>query len=132
MNAALPEEDTPKARRMNGFMPEDEDLIFAMDKSGNGEYIPQSSPKARLQGVTNEDFTEIFDFLEFKLKQTGSAIANGVFSANPVDGRESAACKYCDFASICRIEKEKPPRVENMKKEQVMEEMRRQVSENGV
>ncbi len=132
MNAALPEEESPKARRMNGFMPEIPELIEAMDKSGCGEYIPQSSPKARLQGVTADDFDKIFEFLEFKLKQAGNSIANGVFSANPVDGRDKPACKYCEFASICRIEKEKPPRVQSFKKEQVMEEMKRQVSSNGV
>ena len=132
MRAALPEDGTVKSRSMNGFMPETPELIRAMDKSGTGEYINQSNPKARLQGVTDEDFSDIFDFLEYKLKQTGLYIANGRFSANPVDGRDKKACEYCEFASICRIEKEKPPRAADYKKDEAIAEIKRQVRENGV
>lgn len=132
MRAALPEDGTVKSRSMNGFMPETEELINAMDKSGTGEFINQSNPRSRLMGVTDDDFTNIFDFLELKLKQAGLNIANGRFSANPIDGRDKKACEYCEFASICRIEKEKPPRVDSFKKDEVMEEVKRQVSINGI
>ncbi len=131
MRAALPDDSKATSRSMNGFMPEVPELINAMDKSASGEYIKQSSPKARLQGVTEDDFDEIFSFLEMKLKQTGLKIANGKFSANPIDGRDKAACEYCEFASICRIEKEKPPKAENFKKDEIITEIKRQVEENG-
>ena len=132
MHAAMPDEDTAKARRMNGFMPEDDELIFAMDKSNAGEYIPLSSPKARKRGTTEEDFYDIFDFVQLKLKQTGRDIAAGRFLAEPVDGRDKGACEYCEFASICRIEDEKIKRVEKLSDPEVIDEIKRQVSENGI
>ena len=132
MPAALPDENTPAGRRMNGFMPEDAELISAMDKSGCGEYIPLAAPKTRRQGTTKEDFYDIFDFIELKLKQAGRDISAGRFPALPVDGRDKKACEYCEFASVCRIEAEKPDRVGNLSGPEVMDEIKRQVSENGV
>lgn len=134
MHAALADENTPKSRRMSGFMPEDEMLIQAMDKSGQGEYIPLGAPRTPRQGTTKEDFSKIFDFIDLKLKQAGRQIAGGCFDADPIDGRESGSngCKYCDFASICRIEDEKHKRAPNFKRDEVMAEIERQVAENGV
>ena len=132
MKASIPEEDKPAARRMNGFMPEIPELITAMDKSENGEYIPQSSPRTRKTEATIEDFKDIFKFTEMKLKQAGRDIAAGRFIAHPVDGRDKKACEYCEFASICRIEDEKPQRAENFTAKETISEIKRQVSENGV
>ena len=132
MRAAMPDENSASARRMNGFMPEDDELISAMDKSNAGEYIPLSSPKARKRGTTKEDFYDIFKFVELKLKQAGRDIAAGRFLAAPVDGRDKGACEYCEFASICRIEDEKIEKAEKLSGSEIMEEIRRQVSENGI
>lgn len=132
MHAALPKENSPAEHRMSGFMPEDKALINAMDKSGKGEYIPLSSPKAKKQGTTVDDFYDIFKFIELKLKQAGRDIAAGRFNAMPIDGRDKKACEYCEFASICRIEKERIDRVPGYNASEVMDEIRRQVSENEV
>ena len=132
MRAALPESNTAQGRRMNGFMPEETELITAMDKSGNGEFIPFSSPRAKKSGTTLDDFYDIFKFVEYKLKQTGNAISNGCFSAAPVDGRNSKACEYCDFASICRIENEEHKRAENYSKDYIIDEIKRQVSADEI
>ena len=128
----MPEENKPGARRMNGFMPESDELIFAMDKSESGEYIPLSSPRTKRLGTTKEDFYDVFDFVELKLKQAGRDISSGRFSAAPVDGRDKKACEYCEFKSICRIEDEKPARAEKLSDAEVISEIKRQVSENGV
>ena len=132
MRAAMPQENTAKARCMNGFMPKIPELVEAMDKSASGEFIRQSKPGAKTDDVGEEEFEQIFDYIELKLKQTGKNIAGGKFSALPVDGRDKKACEYCEFASICRIEKEKPAKVPAMKADEVMENIKRQVSENGV
>ena len=132
MRASMPDEDKPSARRMNGFMPESDELIFAMDKSESGEYIPLSSPRTKRLGTTKEDFYDVFDFVELKLKQAGRDISSGRFSAAPVDGHDKKACEYCEFKSICRIEDEKPARAEKLSDAEVISEIKRQVSENGV
>ena len=130
MKASMPDEDKPAGRRMNGFMPETQELITAMDKSGCGEYIPQSSPKSRKTGATQEDFRDIFEFVELKLKQAGRDIAAGRFCANPVDGLDKDACEYCEFSSICRIENEKPKKAESRKASEVISEIKRQVKQD--
>lgn len=132
MRAALPQENTAKARCMNGFMPKNPELVTAMDKSASGEFIKQSKPGSKTEDVTEEEFEQIFDYIELKLKQTGKNIADGKFSALPVDGRDKKACEYCEFASICRIEKEKPKKVSAMEVDEVMENIRKQVSESGI
>ena len=132
MRAAMPDENTPASRRMNGFMPETQELIEAMDKSGAGEFIPRSSSRARKTGATSEDFADIFKFVELKLKEAGRDISAGRFNATPIDGRDKKACEYCEFSSICRIEDEKPQRVESRSGAEVIIEIKRQVSENGV
>lgn len=133
MQASLPYGNEAKDRRMDGFMPEDDNLIFAMDKSGEGEYIEQSNKKKyKPQNVTEESFDKIFDFIELKLKQTGKNIADGHFSAAPVDGISGDVCKYCLYSSVCRIEEEKHQCVQQMNAEEVLEEIERQVSEDGI
>lgn len=132
MKAAMPDENTPASRRMNGFMPETQELIEAMDKSGVGEFIPLSSSRAKKTGATNEDFTDIFKFVELKLREAGRDISAGRFNATPIDGRDKKACEYCEFSSICRIEDEKPQRVESRSGAEVINEIKRQVSENGI
>ena len=131
MHAALPYENTAKARRMSGFMPEEEKLITAMDKSGKGEFIPQTASRATKTGATVEDFGDIFKFIELKLKQAGRDISSGRFVAAPVDGREKKACEYCEFASVCRIEDETRERAGKFSGPEVISEIKRQVSENG-
>lgn len=132
MHAAIPENNTPAGRRMNGFMPEIPELITAMDKSESGEFIPQSSSRNLKTNATVGDFEDIFKFIELKLKQAGRNISSGRFAASPVDGRDKKACEYCEFASVCRIEDEKPERAKSLKSSEVLSEIKRQVSEIGV
>ncbi len=132
MQASLPSGKSAKDRRMDGFMPEDDELVRAMDKSGTGEYIEQSDSNYKPQDISEESFGKIFDFIELKLKETGKNIADGHFSAVPVDGIGGNACEYCLYSSICRIENEKRRCVSKMNTGEVIEEIERQVSNNGV
>ncbi len=101
-----------KALSMNGLILLDEGVIKAMDKEGEGEYIPpkpfkaDGSLKSRYSSFGEPAlFKETFDYIELLLKRMGNKITNGDFSADPVDGIDSDACKYCDFSSICCFEK---------------------------
>ncbi len=101
----------PKTLSMNGLILLDEEVISAMDKEGEGEYIPKKpfkadgSLKSRVTSFAEPAlFRETFDYIELLLKRMGKAIHNGSFSADPTDGIDSDACKYCDFSSICCFE----------------------------
>ena len=117
---------------MNGLLPADLELLAAMDRNLSGEYIPKISinkdgsiAKKLTSFIEPEDFTPIFDFIENIMRKTGNRIASGDISVNPIDGRESPACKYCDFAHICAIEDreiERVPEYTNSKVIKVLKE----------
>ena len=122
---------------MNGLLPADIDLIKAMDKNISGEFVPKpyilkdNSISKRGSYIDASNFTEIFDYIEKLMKKTGNLISSGDIRISPLDGRESPACKYCDFASVCRIENKSVPRVENYSNEKVFEIMK-EAETNGV
>ena len=116
---------------MNGLLQADEKLIFAMDKSNMGEYVPKLSfnkdgsiSKKSNSFIEAEKFTEIFDYIEKLMSKTGESILSGDISVSPLDGRESPACKYCDYASICGIENREVPRVPDLKLQEVFDNMK--------
>lgn len=120
-----------KGMAMNGLLKADENLVRAMDKEGEGEFVPKlhfnkdgSLSKRSTSFVSASDFEEIFEFIEKLMQKTGKTILQGDFAVSPVDGRESAACKYCDFASVCGIENAVSPRVPDLDNSQVIEIMK--------
>ncbi len=120
-------------RRMNGLLPADEALITAMDKENAGEFVPKFSEKSPSDSfVGQEDFNKIFTFVETKLKETGRSIYGGNIDADPIDGLDSGACKYCEYQSVCRTGDKKHKTVPKLTNQEVLEEIERQAKENGV
>lgn len=115
---------------MNGLLTADIDLIKAMDKNASGEFVPKpyvlkdNSISKRGSFIESENFTDIFNYIEKLMRKTGNLISSGDIRISPLDGRESPACKYCDFASVCRIENKIVPRVENLSNEKIFEKMK--------
>ena len=118
---------------MNGLMQGDLDLVKSMEKENRGEYIPKLSlnkdgtiSKTNNSFISDAQFTQIFDHIEKLMAQTGDSIVNGEIEANPIDGRESAACSYCDFKSICGIENKEIFKVPDIKNAEVFEIMEKE------
>lgn len=121
---------------MNGLIQGDEALVNAMDKSGVGEFVPKLSfnkdgsiSKRSNSFIEKENFSYIFDLVEKLMSETGDRIMDGDVSVDPVDGRESAACAYCDFNSVCGIENGTARQVPNISNNDVFERMK--VGENN-
>lgn len=133
MPAKRDKKNEKKSCSMNGLIVADGQLVNAMDKENKGEFIPKFAEDEPSDNyITSENFDEIFNFIEEKLKNTGKAIYSGDIAANPVDGIDSDACKYCEYQSICRIEKEEHQTVPKLTNTEVFEEIKRQVNENGI
>lgn len=133
MPASRDKTDTKSARRMNGLIAADEALVTAMDKENKGEFIPKYSEKSPSDSyIRQEDFQKIFDFIENKLKLTGNAIYHGDIAAEPVDGLDSGACKYCEYQTICRIDNEAHKQVPKLTNAEVLQEIERQVTGDGI
>ena len=117
---------------MNGLVKADKELIYAMEKENNGEFVPMLSlnkdgsvSKSSASFITSEEFGKIFDYIELLMRKTGNSISGGKIDINPVDGRESSACDYCDFKAVCRIENNTAIKVPTMKNYEVFEAMER-------
>lgn len=114
--------------RMNGLLTAESDVVTAMDKENSGEFIPKFSEKSPSDNfIEQSDFEEIFSFIDLKLKQTGEMIYNGDIAADPIDGLDSGACKYCEYQNICGISDKKHKTVPNLTNPEVMQEIRKQV-----
>lgn len=117
--------------RMNGLLAADEALVCAMEEKNAGEFVPRYRQtadgridrKCAASFVPQEGFQTIFDFIEETLKKTGEGILGGQIAVDPTDGlgSGSAACAYCDFAAVCRIEDEPANRAAAYTNEQVLE-----------
>ncbi len=123
---------------MNGLLQGDLDLVKSMEKENNGEFIPKlklnndgSISKSASSFISKEEFSKIFDHIERLMQNIGASILSGEIKANPIDGRESTACGYCDFKSICKIEDKEILRVPDLKNYEVFEKIGEE-SENGI
>ena len=142
--AGLPDEDaagilympskrdtTDKGMAMNGLIRKDEEIVTAMDREKQGNFVPKYAvtksgelKKTCTSFISAEEFSEIFDFIERIMKRTGNTVSSGDIAVSPVDGRETPACKYCDFASVCGREDEPCFRVPDLKNEEIFEKLK--------
>ena len=79
--------------------------------------------------VESENFSEIFDYIEELMYKTGNTISSGDIAASPVDGKDSAACKYCNYASVCGRENEPGFCVPDLKNDEVFKMMKGEESD---
>lgn len=120
-----------KGMAMNGLLKGDSELVRAMDKQMNGEFVPKlkfnkdgSLSKQNSSFIEEDKFGEIFDYIEKLMSKTGKAVSEGDIAVSPVDGRESNACAYCDFAAVCSVENAQPIKVPDLKTEEIFEAMK--------
>lgn len=116
---------------MNGLIRSDENIVAAMDRDMQGEFVPKYTvtksgtlSKTCTSFVSAEDFSEIFDYIETLMKRTGDGILSGDIAVSPLDGREAPACKYCDYAAVCGRENVPCDKVPNIKNDEVITKMR--------
>lgn len=116
---------------MNGLLTADINLITAMEKENKGEFIPilktnkdGSISKTSNSFIEPQEFSMIFDYIEKLMKNTGNTIASGNIEISPTDGRESSACDYCDYKSVCGIEDLEIFKVPNLKNSEVFEKIK--------
>ncbi len=114
---------------MNGLIRKDEEIVTAMEKELKGEFIPKLSSKSSFAEA--EDFTAIFNYIEGVMKKMGKTILSGDIAVSPLDGRETPACKYCDYASVCGRENEPCEAVPTYSNSEVIEIMKEE-SENAI
>ena len=113
---------------MSGILLDDENVATAMERDHNGVYIPKGvyDKNGAVKGekyITDDEFQVIFNHLEDMLINMGEQLHSGVVDINPVDGCESEACKYCDFAAVCLLKDAEHMSVEKLSKEEIFEKI---------
>ncbi len=116
-----------KGMAMNGLLPENGELLTAMERETQGIFVPKPDHKDSF--IPEEDFQVIFDHIERLLFNMGEEISKGDIRVNPINGLESNACKYCEFSGVCGIENEEIPSVESMHNSDVLKLLKE--GENG-
>lgn len=121
---------------MNGLIAFNEDVVHAMEKNNNGEFIPKlkvtqngSLYKTCTSFTEEENFTLIFDHITKLIKDMGESLHNGEINVSPVDTDDVNACKYCEFASICRSEEIEHTLVDKMSNEELLARIKGDKSE---
>lgn len=121
---------------MNGLIAFNQDVVRAMDKNNNGEFIPKlkltqsgSLYKSCTSFTDEENFDLIFDYITKLIKDMGESLHKGDIKVSPVDTDDVNACKYCDFASICKSEDLEHFCVPKMTNEELLEKIRGEKSE---
>ncbi len=89
--------------KRSGLIIDDEKIISAISHTSQNRYLMSSSRKRST--VTEEEFNGLFTQVNKVLTQVGNEIISG--NANAIPNEDNDACKYCNYASICRAAKKK-------------------------
>lgn len=97
-----------KNLKMRGLLLKDTDVVGAMEEGIQGKFIPAAVNKkppndfnSYSNVVTEEEFKDIFAYIDMCIKRMGIEIYSGNIEAMPSEG----ACQFCDYSSVCRFEK---------------------------
>ncbi|MBO7217669.1 MAG: PD-(D/E)XK nuclease family protein, partial [Clostridia bacterium] len=99
---------------MNGLIVDDGEVISAMDKENKGKFIPEHNGKNQ-SFIDDETFNLVFSNIEKMIGKMGESIREGDFVPMPIDGLHSEACKYCEFAPVCRSSDKEHIKVKKLK-----------------
>jgi len=100
-----------KTAKLDGVLLDNVSVITGMhsDFSGFSDVIPvrrladgSFSQSDRL--LTDAEFDELIQINDENLKASAGSLVSGCVSADPKKGKNSDACKYCSYHSICRRE----------------------------
>ncbi len=98
--------------KMSGLVLSDKELIDAMDTGLVGQssiipvYMKKDGEPGSVSRVTDkEGFDNLRSFVFDKIQSLGSEIKRGSIPKRPYKKGKKYACDYCDYKSICRIER---------------------------
>lgn len=101
--------------RTKGLVLQDEDVIEALDNSGDkkSDCIPVERKKdggftAASKVFSKEDMQTISEYATYKLKRIGADIKKGKIAKNPVVLGQEDACTYCSYKGVCSFDEHLP------------------------
>ena len=100
------EKERLKKYKMKGLLLDNEDVIRAMEKGGQGTFIPVRFKKdgsmSTKSVVGAEDFFEIKNTIQKNLSSMVLKLQNGKIAPMPTEAKGYTVCKYCRYATVCK------------------------------
>ena len=105
-----------------GLIVGDASIVYAMEEANKGEFVPKYNEK-KLSGsyISAEDYSVVLEYVNEKLKEVGREILSGDVSAVPIVSKDTKVCDYCEFSSVCRINKDIKKDVMKISNDEVIE-----------
>ncbi len=106
------DESRLKLMRMNGLLLRDQDVLTAMEESGEGVFIPATVENGEIgkksDTISRIDFDNIRKLTEKLLISMANTLLAGDIGAIPTGEEQHLPCDYCDFRAVCGRESEDP------------------------
>ena len=105
--------ELPSAKRREGVVLRDMDIIGAMESGDLKEYIPVKLTKSggidtRSSVVlTKREFAAVKDKMKSILARIGDELASGEIEPNPYIHKQHSPCDWCDYKSVCAFDEER-------------------------
>lgn len=125
--------------KMTGMVSDDEEVIKLLDKdfTTKSTIIPVARKKdgsftQTSSVLSNEDFSMVSHFVNHKIKELGTSILDGTIGLNPYEQKDSNACTYCVYSSVCGFDKKLGAKLvrhlEELNQESAMERIKESLS----
>lgn len=118
-------EKSDEKLRMNGLILDNIKVISAMEKNGEGIFIPAKISGQSIKSDSLTDFNKlkiIYKYIEKKLKDMTDELKKGNIFENPIKITDTA-CKWCEFFPICCYEEDNFTEIKKISNEKSIEEM---------
>ena len=128
--------------KQNGLLLFDTDVLDAMEHGLEGNFIPIKQKRSK-DGETTltppkmlaslQELGQLHKRIDFLLKKMATDLHQGVIPAMPAEQKNGyLPCSYCDYRAVCRPEEPTTRVIETITdRETLMEEMAKEVDENG-
>ncbi len=91
--------------KRSGLFLDDEDVLFAMDTTPEGKYIPVRDKKGRpdpKKVCTLEEFDSLFEETKEVIRNIADSMKGGACDSVPSEKGQLSPCRYCKFKPVCR------------------------------
>jgi len=89
----------------SGVFLDDEDILFAMDSSGDRMYLPVTQKNSNETLKSLEELGALLDFASLTASELAKEVRSGLKTPTPFDGKNEGIdidpCAYCEVKSIC-------------------------------
>lgn len=125
-----------KKMRMNGLILEDTRVVQGMEKASKGIFVPAVIKNGVLSGEESlaslEQIGIITKYIEKMVIDMAKNLHSGEIGVSPCEDAQNKACDWCPYSSVCGLENEESKnKLLEMKKVQVIEEMKKRISDES-